>query len=152
MLNIKQIELKFTFGILDAGTVRILNLGPASEARWDGVSKAEERNFLFEHFGELRALRAWAYQTHVPNKDVEQLGDFVQAVSPQEFTNPSNPGIGVRSPLRAVGFRIRAHGTKFQDFKRAAALTHSGLAKKNGATRIEANGQGGEKSNGREKQ
>src|ERR1700722_14653042 len=83
MLNIKQIELKFTFGILDAGTVRILNLGPASEARWDGVSKAEERNFLFEHFGELRALRAWAYQTHVPNKDVEQLGDFVQAVSPQ---------------------------------------------------------------------
>src|ERR1700722_19892806 len=140
MLNIKQIELKFTFGILDAGTVRILNLGPASEARWDGVSKAEERNFLFEHFGELRALRAWAYQTHVPNKDVEQLGDFVQAVSPQEFTNPSNPGIGVSGPQRAVSSRLQAHVSKSQGYHSSAAWTHPVVAKKIGATRIEANG------------
>src|SRR5450759_2719345 len=53
MLNIKQVELKFTLGILDACTVRVLNLGPTSEAGWNGVSKAEEGNFLFEHFGEL---------------------------------------------------------------------------------------------------
>ena len=37
MLNIKQVELKFTLGILDAGAVRTLNLSPAGQAGWSGV-------------------------------------------------------------------------------------------------------------------
>ena len=60
-LNIKQVELKFTLGILDAGAVRILNLSPAGQAGWSGVPEAKERNFLLDHFGELGAFRARAY-------------------------------------------------------------------------------------------
>ena len=99
--------------------------------------------FFFEFFDEERPFRSGADEAHVAVEDVENLRQFVQAGSANEFADFGNTWVVLRRQLgTGIFFRIDAHGTEFIDFILLAEASDADLAVENGTAIAEFDGQG----------
>src|SRR5215510_2696839 len=98
-------------------------------------------DLLLELFDEDRSLRPRPDQTHLTANDVDQLR---QLIDPQ-FANPPadarHARIALDGPNRAVRFGVYAHRTKLDDPKYGVMESDPLLQVKDGAARIEFDGQ-----------
>ena len=91
----------------------------------------------------IGSCRPWAYQAHVANQDIEQLGEFVDAEFADESSHASDPGIFFHfekhSVFRLVVFQElifnivcpNDHGSKLEEPEMPTISSHSCLAVKN---------------------
>jgi hypothetical protein len=78
-------------------------------------------------------LRAGSHETHIPQKNIDQLGQLIQFVFSQFFPDPGDPGvvIGGRRTPHPVG--VDYHGAEFEDAKRLTMEADAQAAIKNGS-------------------
>src|SRR5690348_13284492 len=98
MLDVVEVVLEFDLGVLNAGSVAVLDLRPAGKAGLHGMAHSVIWDLLGELVDELRAFRARADQTHVTFEDVPELGNFIQARLPQEMTYLCNARVVLAGP------------------------------------------------------
>src|SRR5271157_1615868 len=79
VLDVEEVVFQLGLGFLDARSILIPNLCPASDSRAQTVSQGKERNVLFQQLAKVRALGTRSHDTHLAAKNVEELGKLVQA-------------------------------------------------------------------------
>src|SRR5712691_9931988 len=77
ILDVEKVVLQLLHRVLNRCAVGVAHLGPAGDSGFDHVALAVERNLLLELADELRALRPWSDERHVPTQHVPQLRYFV---------------------------------------------------------------------------
>lgn len=99
--------------------------------------------FFLELFDEVRPFRSGADEAHVAVEDVEDLRQFIEAGSTDEFPYFRDARIVVRGQLgTGVFFGIRAHGTEFVDLVFFAEAADADLAVEDRAVVFEFDGDG----------
>src|SRR5262249_7039889 len=107
-------------------TVRIAQLRPAGESRFDAMAVRVIRDLRFEIADELRALGAGSDETHVTAQYVEDLRKFVDATTPQESADAGDARIVDARPHGfARAFGVGAHAAEFGDFEIVAVEAHA---------------------------
>src|SRR5262245_26847051 len=103
--------------VLERSAIRVTDLRPSGQPRFDQVTLGVVRDSLFKLFDEDRALWPRPNQTHLAVNDVNQLR---QLINPQFADPPAHVGharIRFAGPNRAVRFGVHAHRTKLDDLK-----------------------------------
>ena len=88
---------------------------------------------LFPEFlHKLGTFRSWTHQTHIPNQDIKQLRQLIQAGPPQESTHTGNTRIPFYGPtLFFITRLLYTHSTEFVHHKGLIMKPHSFLFKNN---------------------
>src|SRR5688572_23349501 len=77
IFDVVEVVLKFFPRVLDRGAVRVADLRPSGQPRFDQTPLGVIRNLLFELLGEERSFRSRPDQAHFAANDVEQLWQFI---------------------------------------------------------------------------
>src|SRR5579862_2058829 len=64
VLDVKEVKLKLPLCVFHGRTVLIFDLRPSRKSRPHGVPLSEEVKLGFQHFAEVRLLRAWSHKAH----------------------------------------------------------------------------------------
>ena len=98
------------------------------------------RHHLPELLHEHRTFRTRSHETHVTQKDVDEIGQFVQRIFAQERANPRAPRVARFCPDRPrFRLRILHHRTEFETGKRHGIQAHALLAIDRRTSRIQFN-------------
>lgn len=129
--------------VIRRGVVLGKDLGQAGDARFDVMAIGVFGVLLFELFDEEGPFRSGTDKAHVAVENVEDLRQFVQAGSADEFTDFGNARVVVCCQLgTGIFFGIDAHGTEFVDFIFLAEAADTNLAVEGRSTVAELDGQG----------
>ena len=141
--QIKEIIFELALGILDAGAVAVLDLGPARDARAHGMAFVVAGHLFPQPLDNLGALGPRTYQTHLSPQDVQQLGQLIDPVAAQIAADTRDSGVAWDRPSRAaVGFGVPSHGAELEHPEWRTVQAQSALAVENRARRIEPDGYG----------
>src|SRR5216684_9329678 len=136
VLDVKEIKLELSFGIFHGGTVLILDLGPSSNSRAHSVALGKEIQAGFQHFAEVRLLRARPHQAHGAVQNVEELWQLVQAIFADERADAGNAIVAVSGPTGTAFFGVLPHGTELKDFKLVAVQSDTLLPEEHRAAAL----------------
>src|SRR5277367_745408 len=118
VLDVEKIELQLFTRVFQRVAVLVLHLCPTRNSWRHGMANPVIRNLPAQPLHELRPLRPWSNEIHVPFQHAPQLGDFVQSRDAQDLAHPRNSRIVIRCPRRAsIRLRVLAHGAKFVAIK-----------------------------------
>lgn len=112
--DVHQIQQQFVVG---GGVVLAVDLSVAGEAAFGLEPQVPFGHFFGVLSGNFGAFGSGPYDGHIPFQDVQQLGQFVEADSPDEPAHPGDPGIvfAGAEPGHTIFFGIHAHAAEFQD-------------------------------------
>ena len=146
VFDVHQIVDEFVIG---RGVVLGEDLGQAGNARFDVMAIGVFGVFFFELFDEEGPFRSWTDEAHVAVEDVEDLRQFVQAGSADEFTDLGNARVVFCRQLgTGIFFRIDTHGTEFVDFIFLAETADADLTVEDGPAVSQFDSQGNGNSEG----
>ena len=138
------VEIKLELGhvVFGPGAVGKVDLGPARESRPDTVSEGIEGDLPFESSRYFRALRPWTDQAHLAAKDIQKLGELVDAPPSEQPADGEHPGVVLFGEGRALAVRAHSHGSQLEELERSAVLTHPLLTIDDGQAAGEQHRQG----------
>ena len=125
-LRLSTYQVSSSFPVI-VGVASPAHLPGAGDARLDGTVQAAVLAVVAEQF--LLHDGPGADHAHVPGEYVDELGEFVEARSPQEFPDPGDAGIllefetlfpfrsGGRVPRKDLlqsAIRVHVHGAEFK--------------------------------------
>ena len=88
-------------------------------------------------------IGSWAYKTHLPNEDIDQLGETVHFAVTQPMAHACDARVVGRSDR--VAFRLMEHGAKLTDPERFSVFTYAFLHEKCRTFRIDLDEYGNDK-------
>jgi hypothetical protein len=109
-----------------------VHLGPAGDAGADFVAGVVMGDLVFELGDEFGAFGAGAYQAHVADEDVPELGKFVEVPGAHEGADFETARIGFDGPLGTRLLGVETHGAEFVDGEGFAVATRADLAVEDG--------------------
>ncbi len=135
--------------ILDRGSVGIVDLGPAGDARLHHVAFGIVGQLVFKVRHELRAFRAGSDEAHLTLEDRPGLRQFIDAQLADDPADPCHARIVLLCKLRAPRFGIDAHGAQFYEIERLTIEPDAGLTEKCRALAVDLH-KDGKKDNDRQ--
>src|SRR5262249_30267614 len=119
VLDVVKVVMQLASRRLDLRDVALIDLRPAADPGPHDVTVAVEMNPALVPIGELTRLRAGTDPAHLAAKDVEHLGQFVDAIATKNPADARDPRVVVRCKGGLHG-RADPHGAKLEDRKFAA--------------------------------
>lgn len=87
-----------------------------------------------------RHFRAWTNNTHLSQKDIQQLRKLIQLRMPQYMTYAGDPRISTNRDLGYVSVLRGMHRSEFMNAEWHRASANTNLAEKNRTCRIKPDG------------
>ena len=100
----------------------MVHLGPSGDSGPYTLSLRIDGYSLPQLLEDLGLLGPGPNQVHVALQDVEQLGELVEPVSPQEPPGPGDPRVVFTGPDLARVIAVHPHGAEFVDLEDPSAL------------------------------
>ena len=144
---IHEIHQEFVIG---GGVVLAVDLGVACEAAFALETEVPFGHLFFILGGDFRPFRSWPNDSHIALEDIQKLGKFVEADSPDNAAHFGNAGVVVTGGEagHAVFLSIHAHASEFQDVEFFPVLGQPPLAVEDAAAVGSLDGNGGNQHEG----
>src|ERR1051326_8998978 len=143
MPDVIEVVLQFLHCVLVAFAVRIIDLRPASDARFDQMPEMIKRDGLLIAFGALAPLRPRPNQANVAPEGIPKLRQLIEAKLPQPSAHRSHAMIVFACVNVIVWFfGPSVHCTELKKSKSSAVAAYSFLAEQNRAAVLYPYGQG----------
>ena len=126
--------------------VAVLDAGGACDA---GTELEDTAVVALQLVGITRHIRSRSDETHLSDKDIDELGEAIHLTMTQPMANPRHPWIVGYG--NGIALRLHVHSTELADSERFAVFSNAPLHEENRTFRVDFDEDGNEKQRKKQK-